>query len=295
MGIDHDAAADDKDESELAKTLVIEPLDDRATLEIEREVEPPRKKRRFGWLIAIVVVAAVLVVGFFVGDHFARQYATDLVRERIIEVLKLDKNTEVAVGLGSGSILLQAIGGSVNDVTVDIPELELGEISAGASVTAAGVPLDMSKSVEKLGITVTVTEEQAQKLKTFLSGIDLTSIELGDGVISVGTDFDVFGLLKVPVSVDLAPSATEGGIAFDPETIVLDGNQISVQDLRDNPLVSALAGQLLASQTFCVAEYLPQALTLTDVDVVGETLVLKINGDGTALGGPEIATMGVCS
>jgi len=59
--------------------------------------------------------------------------------------------------------------------------------------------------------------------------------------------------------------------------------------------VSALAGQLLASQTFCVAEYLPQALTLTDVDVVGETLVLKINGDGTALGGPEIATMGVCS
>lgn len=295
MGIDHDAAADDKDESELAKTLVIEPLDDRATLEIEREVEPPRKKRRFGWLIAIVVVAAVLVVGFFVGDHFARQYATDLVRERIIEVLKLDKNTEVAVGLGSGSILLQAIGGSVNDVTVDIPELELGEISAGASVTAAGVPLDMSKPVEKLGITVTVTEEQAQKLKTFLSGIDLTSIELGGGVISVGTDFDVFGLLKVPVSVDLAPSATEGGIAFDPQTIVLDGNPISVQDLRNNPLVSALAGQLLASQTFCVAEYLPQALTLTDVDVVGETLVLKINGDGTALGGPEIATMGVCS
>ena len=294
MGIDHDAA-DKKDESELAKTLVIEPLDDGATLEIERELEPPRKKRRFGWLIAIVVVAAVLVVGFFVGDHFARQYATDLVRERIIEVLKLDKNTEIAVGLGSGSILLQAIGGSVNDVTVDIPELELGEISAGASVTAAGVPLDMSKPVEKLGITVTVTKEQAQKLKTFLSGIDLTSIELGGGVISVGTDFDVFGLLKVPVSVDLAPSATEGGIAFDPQTIVLDGNPISVQDLRNNPLVSALAGQLLASQTFCVAEYLPQALTLTDVDVVGETLVLKINGDGTALGGPEIATMGVCS
>jgi len=294
MGIDHDAA-DKKDESELAKTLVIEPLDDGATLEIERELEPPRKKRRFGWLIAIVVVAAVLVTGFFVGDHFARQYATDLVRERIIEVLKLDKNTQIAVGLGSGSILLQAIGGSVNDVTVDIPELELGEISAGASVTAAGVPLDMSKPVEKLGITVTVTKEQAQKLKTFLSGIDLTSIELGGGVISVGTDFDVFGLLKVPVSVDLAPSATEGGIAFDPQTIVLDGNPISVQDLRNNPLVSALAGQLLASQTFCVAEYLPQALTLTDVDVVGETLVLKINGDGTALGGPEIATMGVCS
>ncbi|MGV8882168.1 MAG: DUF2993 domain-containing protein [Rhodoglobus sp.] len=294
MGIDHDAA-DNKDESELAKTLVIEPLDDGATLEIEREGEPPRKKRRFGWLIAIVVVAALLVVGFFVGDQIARQYATDLVRDRIIEALKIDKNTEVAVGLGSGSILLQAIGGSINDVTIDIPELELGEISAGASVTAAGVPLDMSKPVQKLGITVTVTEEQAQKLKTFLSGIDLTSIELGNGVISVGTNFDVFGLLKVPVSVDLAPSATAGGIAFDPQTIVLDGNPISVQDLRDNPLVSALAGQLLASQTFCVAEYLPQALALTDVDVVGETLVLTINGDGTALGGPEIATMGVCS
>jgi len=283
------------EELEPAKTLVIEPLDDNATAVIEGELQPPKKKRRFGWLIALVIIAVLLVVGFFVGDSIARQYATDLVRDRIIEVLKLDKNTDVGVDLGAGSILLQAIGGTVNDVTVDVPELEFGDISAAATLTAGGVPLDTSKPVEKLGITVTVTEEQAQKLKTFLSGIDLKSIELGNGVISVATDFDVLGLLTVPVAVDLAPSATAGGISFDPKTIVLDGNQISVEDLRSNPLVSALAGQLLQSQTFCVAEYLPRALTLEDVDVIGNELVIKINGDGTALGGKEISTMGVCA
>ena len=298
MAVDREPenAADNSetDELEPAKTLVIEPLDDNATAVIERDLQPQKKKRRFGWLIALGVVVVLLVVGFFVGDQIARQYATDLVRDRIIEVLKLDKNTDVAVDLGPGSILVQAIGGTVNDVTVGVPELEFGEISAAATLTAAGVPLDTSKPVEKLGITVTVTEEQAQKLKTFLSGIDLKSIELGNGVISVATDFDVLGLLNVPVAVDLAPSATAGGIAFDPKTIALDGNPISVEDLRANPLVSARAGQLLQSQTFCVAEYLPQALTLTDVDVVGNNLVLKINGDGTALGGTEISTMGVC-
>lgn len=283
------------EELEPAKTLVIEPLDGNATAVIEREIEPPKKKRRFGWLIALLVVAALLVVGFFVGDSIARQYATDLVRDRIIEVLKLDKNTDIAVDLGSGSILLQALAGSVNDVTVDVPELTFGEISAAATLTAGGVPLDTSKPVEKLGITVTVTEEQAQALKSFLSGIELKSIELGEGVISVATDFDVLGLLSIPVAVDLAPSATTGGISFEPKTIVLDGNEISVADLTANPLVSALAGQLLQSQTFCVAEYLPQALTIQDVDVIGEELVIQINGDGTALGGSAISTMGVCS
>lgn len=282
-------------QGELAQTLVIDPIDGNATAVIEREVEPPKKKRRFGWLIALLVVAVLLVVGFFVGDSIARQYATDLVRDRIIEVLKLDKNTDVAVDLGGGSILLQALAGSVNDVTVDVPELTFGEISAAATLTAGGVPLDTSKPVEKLGITVTVTEEQAQALKSFLSGIELKSIELGKGVISVATDFDVLGFLSIPVAVDLAPSATPGGISFEPKTIVLDGNEISVADLTANPLVSALAGQLLQSQTFCVAEYLPQALTIQDVDVIGEELVIQINGDGTALGGSAISTMGVCS
>ncbi len=45
----------------------------------------------------------------------------------------------------------------------------------------------------------------------------------------------------------------------------------------------------------CVADSLPQALTVVDVQVVGTNLVVKVNGDGTPLSGPGLSTMGVCA
>ena len=98
----------------------------------------------------------------------------------------------------------------------------------------------------------------------------------------------------LPVTVGLAPSASEGGITFDPETLTLDGQAVSIDDLRSNPLVGGLASQLLASQDFCVASYLPKALTISEVVVVGSDLVITINGDGVALDGPDLSTNGTC-
>ena len=44
----------------------------------------------------------------------------------------------------------------------------------------------------------------------------------------------------------------------------------------------------------CVNESLPIALTIVDVDVVDTDLVLKINGDGVVMAGPELSTPGTC-
>ena len=73
----------------------------------------------------------------------------------------------------------------------------------------------------------------------------------------------------IPVAVDLAPGASDGGITFDPVTVYLGEDPISVADLRNSPEFSALAGDLLRTQTVCVANSLPQALTVDDVKVVG--------------------------
>jgi hypothetical protein len=261
---------------------------------IDQKPEHPKRGRRFRWLIGVPLVAVILIAGLVVGDVIARQYATDFVRARIIEALKLDNNADVTVDLGTEPFLLQALAGSLNTVTVDVAELSLGDITAAATMTAVGLPIDTTQPVEKLAISVTLTEEQVQALRSFLSGIDLTSIKLGDGVISVATKFDVFGVLQLPVAVDLVPGAIDGAISFEPQAILLDGKEISVADLRANPLVSALAGQLLASQTFCVAEFLPEAFAIADVAVEGKQLVITITGDGAVLGEPEISIMGVC-
>lgn len=254
---------------------------------------PPKRKRRLGWLIALVIVLVVLVIGFFVADAVVRQIATGYVRERIVEVLKLDPATTVDVDLGPGSILLQAASGSLDEVTVHAGEITFGEITGEAQLVATAVPLDSSRPVGTLGITVTVTEANVRKLASFISASELTSIDLRDGVVRVGAEFNVV-FFVIPVSVDLVPSAVEGGISFDPTTIILGDEEIAVQDLRDSPEFRALAGELLDSRDFCVASYLPQALSITDVDVVGTDLVVVINGDGTALADPALATLGAC-
>jgi hypothetical protein len=241
----------------------------------------PKKKRRrwIGVVIAVVVLVILLVVGY--------------VRDRIIEVLKLDPASEVDVDLGGGSVLLQAARGALDEVNVQAEQVTFGDITGSARITATTVPLDSSKPVDQLGIVVTVSEANVQKLSSFMSGIDLKSIELKDELIRITTEFNLF-LFVIPVSLDLEPSAKDGGISFDPVTVILGEEEISVEDLRRSAEFRALAGDLLNSRDFCVAGYLPRALTIDDVDVVGSNLVISIEGDGTALSDPALSALGTC-
>ncbi|MCU1412068.1 MAG: hypothetical protein JWR04_2775 [Rhodoglobus sp.] len=275
----------------LQPTVPIAPVET-AVIEL---VEVPKKKRRrwIGVVIALVVVVILLVVGFFIADAYAKTYAENYVRERIVGVLKLDPAAKVDVDLGSGSVLLQAARGGLDEVKVHVDTITFGDITGEAQITATQVPLDSSRPVDKLDIQVTVSEDNVKKLSGFLSGIDLKSIELTDGLIRIGTEFNVF-FINIPVAVDLNPTAKEGGINFDPVTIRLGEDEISVADLRASPEFSSLAGDLLASRDFCVAGFLPQALTIDKVQVVGKNLVVGIDGDGTALSDPALSTLGTC-
>ncbi|CAN5140437.1 hypothetical protein BH09ACT5_BH09ACT5_04540 [soil metagenome] len=264
------------------------------TVVIEVPAPPARRRRRWiGVVIAIVVLAALLVVGFFVADAYAKTYAENYVRDRIVEVLKLEPGAKVDVDLGAGSVLLQAARGALDEVTVHVDTVSFGDISGAAEIGATKVPLDSSQPLEKLDIQVTMSEENVEKLSGFMSGMELKSIGIENELIRIGTDFTVL-FFTIPVSVDLEPTAKDGGINFDPVTILLGDEEISVADLRANREFSALAGDLLASRDFCVASFLPQALTLDKVDIVGTDLVVGINGDGTALSDPALSTLGTC-
>jgi LmeA-like phospholipid-binding len=265
------------------------------TLVIEVAPEKPAKRRRrwMGPLIALVIVVIVLLIAFFVGDAFARQYATGLVKEKIVAALGLDPDSEIDVNLGDGSILLQAATGSLDDLRVHIPEFTLGEVTGEAEITATGVPIDTTKPLESMNIEVTIDEANVQKLSGYLSGIDLTSIDLQDQLIRISANIDVL-FTTIPVSVDLAPSATNGGISFEPVTVLLGDQQLSVDDLRAIPGISGIVGNLLGSRTVCVASYLPQGLVVDDVTVVGSDLVVSINGDGVALDGVGLSQQGTC-
>ena len=263
------------------------------TLLMEVAPKPRRRRHWLGRLVVIVIVIVVLLIVFFVGDALARQYATGLVREQIVTALKLDPGADVTVDLGDGSILLQAATGSLDDLSVHVSQFSLGDVRGEAQITATDVPIDTSKPLGTMAIEVTVDQANVQALAGFLSGVDLTSIELRDNLIRISTELDI-GFAQIPVSVDLAPSAKDGGITFEPITVLLGEQQVTVADLRAIPGIGDLASSLLGSRSVCVASYLPQALAIDDVKVVGTDLLVSIKGDGAALSGPGLSTMGTC-
>lgn len=265
------------------------------TLFIELPSQPPARRRRrwLGPVIALAIIVILLLVAFFVADALARQYATGLIRDKIVDALTLDPATEVDVDLGDGSILLQAAVGTLDNLSVTIPTLKLGEVSGQAALTATAVPIDLTKPLGTMNIEVTVDEANVRNLSAYLSGATVTSIELTNNLIRVGSEVDIL-FATVPVAVDLAPSADGGGVSFTPVNVLVGSEQISVDDLRAIPGIGDVASTLLTSRDFCVASYLPQALAIRDVRVVGKNLVVSLNGDGATLGGPGLSTMGTC-
>lgn len=259
----------------------------------EPEAPRPRKRRRLrGWLIALGITAVLVVVAWFVGDTLLRDYAKTYVREQIITAFELEPDVPMDVEIGPGSLIAQAIGGSIDSVDVEIPNLALGEITGDLSVALGGIPLNGDDPVDTLRLSVSVDEDEVGKLGGYLSDADLTTIDLAPNEIVVQTKFDLFGT-EIPLSLSLEPSAIDGGISFSPKTVTVNNSEISLDDVRDGPF-GALASGLLDSGTFCVAEYLPRAITLTDVTVSDTALVLSAEGDGTPLGSADLSTFGTC-
>src|ERR1700712_5181753 len=103
-------------------------------------IEVARKRHRGRRaLIVLLGIVVILVAAFFVGDYFAKQYATDYVRDKVASSLGLPSSAPVTVDLGAGSILLQAATGRINNVHVTVNPIVLDGLAGTATLMAHGV------------------------------------------------------------------------------------------------------------------------------------------------------------
>lgn len=254
--------------------------------------EPPRRRR--GPIIALIVVAAVLVLGviaFVVAEAFAKNYARDYVREKVIAVLGLSDDAEVDVDLGSGSIIVQALAGRVDTVDVDVPQVAFGELSGAVRFHAEGVPLDETAAVDVLRIDFAIGADDLAAL----GGDDASTapnFEFADGEVTLNSEFSLFGA-TIPLGLSLEPSAADGALVLTPTSVTIGSETFEAGSDDDSFLGSLVAG-LLQPQTLCIASSVPQALVLADASVDDAELVLAFRGDGASFGGPELSTPGTC-
>lgn len=254
----------------------------------------PRKNHRGRHaLVALLVVVVLLVAAFFVGDYFAKQYAASYVQQKVATALDLPSTAPVTVNLGSGSILLQAVTGSIRDVTVSVNPLTIDGLAGSATLTAHGVPLSETVPVSQLRVDVDVPQATITKAIKKIPALARLSptVAISGQDVTVGGSFSVFGFVQ-HVGVVMTPKVTAGVPSFVIKTAKFDGIAISVTQLDKE--IPGLAAVLRSGTSLCIANELPKAFVLTGIAIQGKSLVSTFSGNGVELNSASLTQRGTC-
>ena len=253
------------------------------------QVEIPRKslgRRLAGPIIFLVIFVGLAVVGTIAADNFARDAVAGVIAGAIGDTFKGNEDT-VTVDLGEGLFLGQAASGTIDDVTIDIPNATLGALTGGITLTATGVPTSPSQPTKSLNVAFTLPEEPALAFAATLSGAKTTST-LGDGVISVASKIS-----GKTISVAYAPTAVEGALVLTPQTISVGDSVMTPEEFTDSKYGKA-GKSLTKVRTLCVADKLPAALTFDSIGVTATSITIAASGTKVPLVGGGITTPGTC-
>ena len=270
---------------------------DQAAPKAEAEVAAaptPARPRRRGLVAAIVVIGIVVVLGVaaVIAETVARAQAQSLIAGEVRSALQLEADHPVDVAIAGPPVLWQAAGGRFERITVDVPELAIGDLRGNLTLIAEGTPLDTAQPTDAVQAVFEVAEADVAALAGLLSGAVATDVRLDDREIRFETGFDVFGV-PFTIGIGLTPTVEEGQLAFTPSSVVLGDERLDAEQLQQQ--FGDIVAPLFASQRVCVAQYLPQALALTAVQVGDEQLLVVFQGADVALSGPEFSTLGTCS
>lgn len=257
-------------------------------------VEVPRKRRRGRRaLIAIIAIVVLLIVAFFVADYYAKKYATGYVQQQVATALDLSSTAPVDVNLGSGSILLQAATGQIDDVTVTVNPLVIDGYTGSATLTAEGVPLSSTTPVRDLHVSVDIPEATITKAIATVPALARydPKVTIARDRVAVNGTVSVFGFDQ-SVGVTLKPQVNAGEPSLTILTAQFDGATVSIPQL-DN-YIPGLSDALQSGTSLCIANALPKAFVLTGISLKGQSLVSTFTGNGVELNSASLAQKGTC-
>ncbi|WAB83108.1 LmeA family phospholipid-binding protein [Microcella daejeonensis] len=257
---------------------------------------PPAARRRRGGLVAIVVIGVVvglLAVLAVVAESVARQQAAARIADEVRSEFSLPADQPLDVRIAGASVLLQLLGGRLDEVEVSADRIEVEPFEGDISLVLTGVPLDASQPVDSLSAVVTVTEEVVRAAGESLLDLPFRGLELEDGLIRVATALPVFGT-ELPLTVALAPSVDAGALVLTPTDVALaEGADVPLGDLLGLLGLDAEGGAL-AAPSFCVDERLPADISLRSAEVVGAEIELELGGEGVQLRRTGETSTGSC-
>lgn len=254
------------------------------------EPVPPRRRRVWPWIVALVVLVVLGVVVFFVAEAIARDVVERTAKTEIAERLALPADQEVDVEI-PGLVIPQLLGGSLNEVTVSSDDVAVGEFEGDVTVTATDVPIQQGADIGGATATVTLDEAQLQSLLAQVDRFPSETVGLASPNVTITFELEVFGL-SFPIGVALAPSVSDGALVLAPASFDLAGASIDAAAISER--FGPIADVVLQDWTICLAEYLPAGVTLSDVEVSGDSIVVNADIDGAIVTDPALQANGTC-
>ena len=248
----------------------------------------PKKRTIDGSVLAAVGVVFGALWGL---DNWARQQVADYVTEKVEQVLSLENDEPVTVEIAGVSVIAQVLTGTIDEVDVGVEDVTIGEFTGGVSLTAEGIPVDLTKPIDTVQIEFTVNETSIQKIAHVLSATAIDRVQLVDSEIQFTSEFRVFGF-PIDVGVAIEPFAANGEVGFTPTGVTVNGTRSSASALTDK--YGSVAESLLRTRSICVARWLPVALTVDDVSVRDDDLVIVIGADKAILDDASLRRLGSC-
>lgn len=244
------------------------------------------RRARWPWVLLIVVlVVAVLVVA---AEFVARAVLPGIVRGIVIEQLELPADQQLDVD-ASGVLLPQLIGGRLDELHLSTESATIGGITGAADVTAEGVPLRGGDLTDARG-TVRINAEQFTALLA-TSELPIDDVAFAEPDVTVSGALPVLGF-SVPVALTLTPGADAGELLLTPVSLQVAGATLNAQQIADR--FGSIADQLTETQRICIADQLPAGLTVTDLAVDGDEVVVDVQVNGAIVTDQALQENGVC-
>jgi hypothetical protein len=257
-------------------------------------------RRRGRGLIVVGVLAVALVGVFFVADVMLRNYAQDRAQAEIADRLPDNVTGDVTVAIGGFSVIAQYLTGSFDYVDLTAPELTIDGATAAVRIRAAGVPVDTTQPIGRVDGTIDLDEAALNTLMQASQGdgsgasdgpiqAGATELKLGPAEVTYAGSVSLFGF-KVGYQATAAPSTTA-------DSLVLTATGAELSSGAGSLDASGLLNLILGEKplTVCVAQYLPQGVTLTGVDVTAERARITLESSTLTLTEQSLTTLGTCS
>ncbi|RKR73789.1 hypothetical protein C8E83_0886 [Frondihabitans australicus] len=234
-------------------------------------------------VIVLVVLAALCVAAELVARHVAEAEA----EKQIDSSLPAGTTGTVGVKIHGFSVILQALSGHLDDVSLASHDLVVQKIPLTFDATVTDVPLKQGGTTGPIDATVVIDQKALNDSKLLQNASG--NIALGSGTFSYDSSINILGL-QLQYKLTAKPSVTSNG-----KSVVLTPTNAAISSSNSSIDVSSLL-QYLKTQppTICVASSLPTSATLTGIGVTPGVATFHLHSTGLPLDSAALSEKGTC-